>query len=92
MPSTTVDVPSHTFGAAMCRFCCRNQDADGARRLVPFLKPLIVTRGIVRLRMLDFTDACNAYATHKGANGGGRATNLASLRTFCAIAANVNSN
>ena len=30
------------------RFCCRNQDADGARRLVPFLKPLIVTRGIVR--------------------------------------------
>src|SRR6266403_4892338 len=41
---------------------------------------------------LDFTDACNAYAAHKGANGGGRATNLASLRRFCAIAANVNSN
>src|SRR5258706_634817 len=36
---------------------------------------------------LDFTDACNAYAAHKGANGGGRATNLASLRRFCAIAA-----
>src|SRR5258706_198041 len=34
---------------------------------------------------LDFTDACNAYAAHKGANGGGRATNLASLRRFCAI-------
>jgi hypothetical protein len=40
---------------------------------------------------LDFTDACNAYAAHKGTNGGGRATNLASLRRFCAIAANVNS-
>src|SRR6202140_5725196 len=41
---------------------------------------------------LYFTDACNAYAAHKGAMGGGRATNLASLRRFCAIAANVNSN
>jgi hypothetical protein len=41
---------------------------------------------------LYFTDACNAYAAHKGAIGGGRATNLASLRRFCAIAANVNSN
>jgi hypothetical protein len=30
------------------RFCCRNQDADGAGRLVPFLKPSVVTRGIVR--------------------------------------------
>jgi len=41
---------------------------------------------------LDFADACNAYAARKGANGGGRATNLVSLRRFCAIAANVNSN
>src|ERR1700676_3828924 len=41
---------------------------------------------------LYFTDAGNAYAAHKGAIGGGRATNLASLRRFCAIAANVNSN
>jgi len=42
--------------------------------------------------MLDFTDACNGYAAHAGAIGGGRATGLASLRRFCAIAANVNSN
>jgi len=48
--------------------------------------------GLCGLRTLDSTDACYAYATHKGANGGGRATNMASLRTFCAIAANVNSN
>src|SRR6202140_2257733 len=41
---------------------------------------------------LYFTDAGNAYAAYKGAIGGGRATNLASLRRFCAIAANVNSN
>ena len=38
----------HSRRSVLCRFCCRNQDADGARRLVPFLKPLIVTRGIVR--------------------------------------------
>jgi len=31
---------------------------------------------------LYFTDACNAYAAHKEANGGGRAINLASLRRF----------
>src|SRR5258705_3576693 len=59
---------------------------------VHFLKPSIVTRWIVGRLTLDFTDACNAYAAHKGTNGGGRATNLASLRRFCAIAANVNSN
>src|ERR1700688_2835383 len=41
---------------------------------------------------LYFTDAGTAYAAHKGGIGGGRATNLASLRRFCAIAANVNSN
>jgi hypothetical protein len=46
----------------------------------------------VRALTLDFTDACNAYAAHKEAIGGGRAINLASLRGFCAIAANVNSN
>jgi hypothetical protein len=41
---------------------------------------------------LDFTDARDGYATHAATVGGGRATNLASLRRFCAIAASVNSN
>ena len=30
------------------RFCCRNRHADGAGRRVHFLKPSIVTRGMVR--------------------------------------------
>jgi hypothetical protein len=30
---------------------------------------------------LDFTDACNGYAAHTGAIGGGRAISLASLRS-----------
>jgi hypothetical protein len=28
--------------SALCRFCCRNRHADGAGRLVPFLKPSVV--------------------------------------------------
>src|SRR5258707_12910687 len=68
------------------RFCCRNRHIDGAGRLVHFLKLSIVTRWLCGRLTLDFTDACNAYAAHKGTNGGGRATNLASLRRFCAIA------
>jgi hypothetical protein len=31
-----------------CRFCCRNRHADGAGRLVPFLKPSVATRWVVR--------------------------------------------
>jgi hypothetical protein len=34
--------------SACGRFCCRNRHADGAGRLVHFLKPSIVTRWIVR--------------------------------------------
>ena len=79
-------------GMALGGFCCRNRHTDGAERLVHFLEPSIITRGLCGRLTLDFTDACNAYAAHKVANGGGRATNLASLRRFCAIAANVNSN
>ena len=34
--------------AALRRFCCRNRHADGAGRLVPFLKPSVATRWVVR--------------------------------------------
>ena len=73
--------------------CCRNRHTDAPREgWSIFLKRSIATRWMVRALTLDFTDACNAYAAHKEAIGGGRAINLASLRRFCAIAANVNSN
>src|SRR6185295_5900351 len=37
--------------------CWRNRHTEGAERLVHFLKPTIITRGIVRRLTLDFTDA-----------------------------------
>jgi hypothetical protein len=42
--------------SAYGRFCWRNRHADGAGRLVHFLKPFIVTRWIVREAPPDLTD------------------------------------
>ena len=82
----------HRAMSVSCRFCCRNRRTDGAGRLMPFFEAIhchpLDCAGDLRSTLLTL----HAYAAHKGASGGGRATNLASLRRFCAIAANVNSN
>src|SRR5436189_1819640 len=50
------------------RFCCKSRHTDGAGRLMPFVEavrchPLDCAGRLT----LDFTDACNGYAEHAGA-------------------------
>jgi len=78
--------------SALGRFCCRNRHTDGAGLLEPFFEGFRCHPQLCGRFTLDFTEACNGYAAHAGTIGGGRAISLASLRRFCAIAANVNSN
>jgi hypothetical protein len=79
--------------SASRRFCCRNRHTDGAERLMPFFEAVRChpqdCAGDLRSTLLTL---CNGYATQAGTIVGGRAISLASLRRFCAIAANVNSN
>jgi len=71
----------------------QNRHIDGAGRPVHFFEAIhchpLDCAGDLRSTLLTLATLTQRT---KGANGGGRATNLASLRRFCAIAANVNSN
>ena len=75
-----------------CRFCYRSRHTDGAGQLMQFLKPSLSPAGLCGRLSSTLLTLATLTQRAKGRTVVAGRPIWASLRRFCAIAANVNSN